>query len=197
MARKVQIGKEVILDAAFQMLLEEGYTGINITSLAKRIGCSTQPIAWHFGNMDGLRTELLDYALDFLKDLFTVQGDDVFNILDGIASAYVNLAVDYPNLYKYLYMTEQDGQKIAKAVQSFRAGNQDKVIQMIEQELGISQKSAEEYLLNLQIYVHGIAAFAITKVASPSKEVMMNMVHDANMAFLNQVKSKEEKNEDC
>ena len=197
MARKVQIGKEIILDVAFQMLLEEGYTGINITSLAKRIGCSTQPIAWHFGNMDGLRTELLDYALNFLKDLFTVQGEGSTNILDGIAAGYINLAVDYPNLYKYLYMMEQDGQKIAEVVQSLRAVNQDKVIQMIESELGISKKSAEEYLLNLQIYVHGIAVFAITKVACPSKKVMMNMVHNANMAFLNQVKSKEGKNEDC
>ena len=197
MARKVQIGKEIILDVAFQMLLEEGYTGINITSLAKRIGCSTQPIAWHFGNMDGLRAELLDYALNFLKDLFTVQGEGSTNILDGIAAGYINLAVDYPNLYKYLYMMEQDGQKIAEVVQSLRAVNQDKVIQMIESELGISKKSAEEYLLNLQIYVHGIAVFAITKVACPSKEVMMNMVHNANMAFLNQVKSKEGKNEDC
>ena len=197
MARKVQIGKEIILDVAFQMLLEEGYAGINITSLAKRIGCSTQPIAWHFGNMDGLRAELLEYALNFLKDLFTVQGEGATNILDGIAKGYINLAVDYPNLYKYLYMMEQDGQRIAEVVHSLRAVNQDKIIQMIEKELGISQKSAEEYLLNLQIYVHGIAVFAITKVASPSKEVMMNMVHNANMAFLNQVKSKEAKNEDC
>ena len=197
MARKVQIGKEVILDAAFHMLLEEGYAGINITSLAKRIGCSTQPIAWHFGNMDGLRDALLDYALSFLKDLFVVQDEGATNILEGIATGYINLAVDYPNLYKYLYMMEQDGQKIAEVVQSLRAVNLDKVIQMIEKELGISKKSAEEYLLNLQIYVHGIAVFAITKVASPSKEVMMNMVHNANMAFLNQIKFKEERNEDC
>ncbi len=34
MARKTKISKEVILEAAFQKLIREGYASINITSLA-------------------------------------------------------------------------------------------------------------------------------------------------------------------
>ena len=44
MARKIQISREKILEAAFQLLVQEGYGAINITSLAKKIGCSTQPM---------------------------------------------------------------------------------------------------------------------------------------------------------
>lgn len=188
MARKTQISKEVILEAAFQMLLREGYASINITRLAKEIGCSTQPIAWHFGNMDGLRTELLEYCLAFLKDRFSVSGENVSGILEGIASRYIELSFDYPNLYKYLYMSEHDGEKMGQLAHSLRAENQDKVIHMIEQEHGITAKAAEQYLLNLQLYVHGIASFAVTKISFPSKEVVMQMIHEANEAFLQQVK---------
>jgi len=106
MARKTQISKEVILEAAFQMLLREGYSSINIKTLAAEIGCSTQPIAWHFGNMESLRTELLEYCLNFLKDRFSTQGEHVSGILEGIATRYIELAFDYPNLYKYLYMSD-------------------------------------------------------------------------------------------
>lgn len=188
MARKTQISKDVILEAAFQMLLREGYASINITNLAKKIGCSTQPIAWHFGNMESLREELLEYCLNFLKDRFTVTGEHVSGILEGIAFRYVDLAFDYSNLYKYLYMSEQDGRKMAAIAQSLRAENQDKVIQMLKAEHGISTEDAEKYLLNMQLYVHGIASFAVTKISFPSKEVIMQMVHDASEAFLKQIK---------
>lgn len=188
MPRKTQISKDVILESAFKMLIREGYASINITSLAKEIGCSTQPLAWHFGNMETLRTELLEYCLGFLKDRFTLDGENVSGILEGIAFRYVELAVDYPNLYKYLYMSEQDGVKMASIAQGLRAENQDKVIQMLKEEYGIFEEVAEKYLLNMQLYVHGISSFVVTKIVFPSKEVIMQMIHDASEAFLKQLK---------
>ena len=188
MARKVQISKEIILDTAFQLLVREGYASINITSLAKEIGCSTQPIAWHFGNMEGLRDALLEYCLEFLKDRFSVNGDSASGVLEWIASGYIDLAFDYPNLYKYLYMSEQDGQKMGKVVQALRYEKHDKIVQMIEKEHGVSAEQAEKYLLHLQLYVHGIASYAVTKISFPSKEMIMQMVHEANEAFIKQLK---------
>ena len=188
MARKTQISKDVILEAAFNMMLRDGYATINITRLAKEIGCSTQPIAWHFGNMETLRAELLTYSLEFLKDRFAVDEDSVSGALDGIAYRYAELAFDYPNLYKYLYMSEQDGEKMAGMAQSLRAENKDKVIHTLEKEYGISPESAERYLLNLQLYVHGIASFAVTKGSPLKKEQAMEMIHNSREAFLEQAK---------
>jgi hypothetical protein len=123
-----------------------------------------------------------------LKDRFVVEREDVSGILEGIALQYVELAFDYPNLYKYLYMSEQDGKKMAMLAQSHRAENQNKVVQMLKKEYGISSDTATKYLLNLQLYVHGIASFAVTKVSFPSKEVIMEMIHEASEAFLKHLK---------
>ena len=46
-----KIPKETILQHALEMLIRDGYSSINIKTLAKKIGCSTQPISWHFGNI--------------------------------------------------------------------------------------------------------------------------------------------------
>ena len=46
MARKTTIGKDVILEAALQMLIADGYESINIRTLAEKIGCSSQPLVW-------------------------------------------------------------------------------------------------------------------------------------------------------
>ncbi len=60
MARKTTISKEVILDAALKMLIRDGYASVNVKTLAAEIGCSTQPIVWHFENMEGLRLKALN-----------------------------------------------------------------------------------------------------------------------------------------
>lgn len=63
MGRKTRISKEIILRKALEMLIRDGYSSINIKTLSKEIGCSTQPLVWHFGNMEGLRNALAEYAL--------------------------------------------------------------------------------------------------------------------------------------
>lgn len=65
MARKKQISKEVILQKALEVLIRDGYSSINIKTLSQEIGCSTQPLVWHFGNMERLRAALAEYALNY------------------------------------------------------------------------------------------------------------------------------------
>ena len=55
MPRSVQITKEKILTAALDVLIREGYSAVSIKSIARELNCSTQPIAWQFGNMDNMR----------------------------------------------------------------------------------------------------------------------------------------------
>ena len=67
MARKVSITKDMILEAALRMLIRDGYPSINIKTLAAEARCSTQPIAWHFENMEGLRRALTVYAREYAE----------------------------------------------------------------------------------------------------------------------------------
>lgn len=50
--------KDRILKAAMDVLIRDGFSAVNIKSVAKELGCSTQPIAWQFGNMDNMRKAL-------------------------------------------------------------------------------------------------------------------------------------------
>ena len=184
MARRIQISREIILSTAFQKLVRDGYSSINITSLAQEIGCSTQPIAWHFGNMDGLRDALLQHSLNYMRDHFTLSGDTTTTMLAEIQRKYINLAFDSPNLYKYLYMTDQDRAQTEEVIQALRFPNYEKILSLLQQEYGVSRKAAERYLLDLQLYVHGIASCAVARIPFSFKEDVMAMIHDANEAFL-------------
>ena len=58
MGRKTQITREMILNAAYELLDEAGIGAVAIKLIAERLGCSTQPISWHFGSMTELKKEL-------------------------------------------------------------------------------------------------------------------------------------------
>ena len=44
MPPKARITRDMILDAAFDLVRAEGHEALNVRTLAKRLGCSTQPI---------------------------------------------------------------------------------------------------------------------------------------------------------
>ncbi len=188
MARKTRISEEMILQAAFDILIRDGYPAVSITSLAKEIGCSTQPIAWNFGNMEGLRTRLLEYCWRFLRDGFSVKGENAVEILEEIAQRYIDVAFDYPNLYRYLYISEEDGRETEEWVNARRVENYAKILDMLAQECGVPAVAARRYLMDLQVYVHGMACFAITKLPMSTKADILRMIHEANELFLRRMK---------
>ena len=54
-----KVSKEQIIDAAVEVLHDDGFAAINARSVAKKLGCSTQPIYFSFKNMDELKAALI------------------------------------------------------------------------------------------------------------------------------------------
>lgn len=179
-----KISKQEMLKTAFQMLCTEGYSAINIKTLAAKLGTSTQPISRHFGSMDGLRNELLDYCIGYLETVFSLRGETASEILLGIAMGYIDLAFDNPNLYKYFYMSEEDGQRMGAMARNLRAPNFLKLIEMLATEEGISERAAKDYMNNLTFYVHGIASYVAVQFVNTSKEEIMEKIRGVSKSLL-------------
>lgn len=181
-----KIPKELILEYALKMLIRNGYSALNIKTLAKEIGCSTQPISWHFGNMDGFRNELTKYALEYANKKMLSSASCGMQAFAGVGIAYVTLAFDEPNLFKYLYMSGDSG---------FQAGGFDILVDadtnaaMVEQIAGYLKKPKENvknFFQNTMVYTHGLACFVASGIITSSKEEVIEMVNHAALAFLSQ-----------
>ena len=59
-----RISKEAIIDAAEAVLRTGGFEAINARSVAKALGCSTQPIYLTFRNMEELKSALTQRAIE-------------------------------------------------------------------------------------------------------------------------------------
>lgn len=186
MARKVQISKEIILQTALDMLIRDGYSSINIKTLAKEIGCSTQPLVWHFDNMEGLRTALAEYARAYAKNKMTPSADNAVEAFERIGRAYVEIAVKEPNLFRFLYLDENKAKSTNDFGAIIESKNNAELIKKIAKYLGIKEESVGRYLQNTIIYAHGIATLVATNVISATEEEMMTMINRAADGFLMQ-----------
>ena len=63
MPPRVKITKDMVVDAAFEVVREMGAENINVRTVAKKLGCSTQPIMYHFATIKELKKTV--YSLSF------------------------------------------------------------------------------------------------------------------------------------
>ena len=57
MPPKPRINKQMILDASFEIVREQGHEMINARTIAEKLGCSTQPVMYHFKTIGEIREE--------------------------------------------------------------------------------------------------------------------------------------------
>lgn len=184
MARKVQISKEVILQAALEMLIETGYSSINIKTLSQKIGCSTQPLVWHFQNMEGLRKALADYALMYANQKMCPTVDGAINAFKQVGQAYIKMALYEPKLFQFVFLNGSGCYPMGSSQMLVEDEDNAQLIQMIAEDFQIPGQKAGEYLQNTLIYTHGLATFAATGMMSLSEEEMMKLINQTGDYFL-------------
>ena len=168
MPTKPRIPKETILKAAFEILNEEGYSNVNIKTIAKRIGCSTQPISWHFSNMNEFRKELAAYALEFANEYMRPKGNE--EPFEAVGNGYLDLAFDYPNLFKFIYMNDSSGISVGSIEDVSKDAGNEELVKYLMDEHKMSKDEAESYLLNVIVYTHGLMTMVVSKLISITKD---------------------------
>ena len=186
MGRKTQITKEIILDTALQMLIRDGYSAITIKTLAAEIGCSTQPIVWHFETMNGFRRAFLDYCIDFAKSRFTVWNGSLDELLAETARGYMTIACNMPHLFRFVFVDNKEDCKASDVVQKLQLDNTKKIISLLCEEKGLTEAQATAFLMNYEFYIHGIASYTASGFVNyPEVEIvaMANRARDAFLAY--------------
>lgn len=184
MGRKTQVSKDVILQAALDMLIRDGYSAINIKTLSKEIGCSTQPLVWHFENMDGLRQALADYALMYVNEKMRPSANGAINAFEQIGRAYIKMALHEPNLFQFVFLNGSGCYPAGNASMLIEDKDHAELIKLIAREFQISEQNAGQYLQNSVIYTHGLAAFIATGIMNMPEEEIILLIKQAGNNFL-------------
>ncbi len=169
MPRNVQITKEVILAAAMDILIRDGYSAVNIKTIAKELKCSTQPIAWQFGAMDKMREALAQEAVAYANRKMIPQSANCLEAFWQVGRAYIDLAFDTPNLFRFVYMGESHLYSRGELSIILTDKGSAVILSGLCQYLSISRTQADMLFQRMIMYTHGLVSLVVVGVLSCTK----------------------------
>lgn len=154
-----KIEKEAIIDAALEVLRDGGFSAINARSVARKLGCSTQPIYVSFKSMEELKTALTERAVQMhtqrVRDsLHAHEGND--SRYSSYGMGFVKFAAEEKQLFRWLYL---EGRQLGPYQNDVLMSE---VIAVIVEEFGYSEDIARRFHQDMIYFSYGLAILANT-----------------------------------
>lgn len=179
---KQRITKEVVVDAAFEIARQNGMEKVLVKNIAKKLGCSVQPIYSYCNNMDGLREAVGNKARDFIKE-YIVSHIDKKDLFRSTGRAYIQLAKEEPHILKIFILQER--RNISSLKDIYETETNPQVAQVIAEDLDISVEMARQLHMNMLIYTIGLGTiFSVSSPGIPIEEIFLQQ-EQAYQAFVN------------
>lgn len=182
MARKETITKEEILNAAFQMTRQDGFSQVSARTLAAKAGCSTQPIFRVYRNMEELGDDLYNKAIVFFRDYYMGFPKTSDTPFVNMGLAYIRFAQDEQKLFKLLFMDEN---RHGKSLYDILNGETGAVVREINNAKVHGCKDPGGMFMRMWIFIHGSACMSLTGDYDLQEEDTIKLLEESYQAFLN------------
>ena len=180
MPPKITTSREMIIEAGYSIADKEGIGQVNCRAIAKKLGCSTQPVFSRFPNMDELKEEIFKYACDKLEKSIAdrLEGSKERILLEISVSALADLARDHRNLYKLIYLSDFRSEKTFLEEREKYQTNK-LIIKELTTRYGIDAKRVEEIFERISLLAHGICTVIATTTMNYSNEQVIKIINDS------------------
>lgn len=179
MPPKFKFTKDEITNAALNVTRNNGISGLTARALATELGCSVKPIFGLFKNMEEVQQEVLIAAnllyQNYLQEDMT---KGKYPPYKASGMAYIRFAKEERELFRLLFMRDRSNEKIEENKEEIKP-----LMQLIQQNLGISEDDAYLFHLEMWLYVHGIATMIATSYLDWDDEFISKVITDAYMGL--------------
>lgn len=189
MPPKVKITKEKIISTSLALVQEEGDVALNARAIAKRLGCSTQPIFSNYASMEKLRYEVIKKADQVYQQYIAIgMKDPKYPPYKASGIAYIKFAKEERELFKLLFMRDRSQEEVKDDYESIAP-----LLQIISNNMHISKEDAYLFHMAMWVYVHGIATMIATSYLEWDINRIEQMVSDAYQGMQEVYKKRESK----
>jgi len=98
-----KVTKEMIIEAAFEIAKEMGAENINARTVSQKLGCSTQPVLYHFKTIEDVRIAAHKKGSEFHINYVTNLSGKYERPMLEMGMRYIQFAVEEKNLFRFLF----------------------------------------------------------------------------------------------
>ena len=173
MPPKAKVSKQDIIQAALELLRQDGEAALNARSIATSLGCSTQPIFSNFTSMEDLQKAAYKAAYDlYLGFLDAEVREGKYPAYKALGMAYTRFARNEKELFNLLFMCDRKGEPRASTA-DFEAS-----VNYIMQANGLTKETAQLMHMEVWACVHGIATMLATSFIPLEEDLISTMLTD-------------------
>ena len=189
MPPKAKITKEMIIDAAFCIAREAGAENINARNVAKRLGCSTQPVMYSFATVDELKKAAYlkadGYHSEYLMNIKEPQN----GVMLGIGLNYIRFAIEEPNLFRFLFQSNYFGG--ATLLEMIDAEELEPVLSAMQRAVGGDIGRVKKVFATIFLFAHGYASIIANNSLKYDEEIIKSQLERAYRGALAAAKEEE------
>lgn len=175
-----RITKEMVVQAAFDLAREGGMEQVQVKALAKKLGCSVQPIYSYCNNMPELKHEVVVRTADYLRQYMAEHIDET-NLFRSVGIAHAQFAREEPYLYRLYFLRER--KKIRSLEDVYTTETDPRIAATIARERQIPLEQARALHRHLMIYNIGLSFILSALGAKTDINQIAQLLDQANDAF--------------
>ena len=174
MPTKIRISKDMILDAAFEIVRQDGMEKLSNRELAKKLKCSIRPIYYQFENVEEMQKELYikieQYFYEFLLD----------NMVEGIPQYkqiginYIRFAKREKQLFQTLFMNSTG--LTPDAFVSNDGEDYKEIEKLIMISTNLKEEEIKDFHTKMWIFCHGIATLVASGTVKLTDSQIQNLL---------------------
>ena len=174
MPPKFKYNREEIINSAINLVREQGADALTARALAATLGSSSKPMFTLFCGMDEVRDCVIAAATELYNGYIAADmSGGEYPPYKASGMAYIRFAREEKELFKLLFMRDRSGEDIPKSFDGI-----SHIIEIIMQNLGLDSKTAEQFHLEMWIFVHGIATMTATGYLEWDAELASDALSD-------------------
>ena len=169
MPPKSRITREMIVNAAVEVICEAGAEAINARTVAQKLRCSTQPVMYHFRAMEELKRAAYS-QVDRLHTDYLMRSSGENDPLLEIGLNYIRFAIEEPHLFRFLFQSGYakenslldmiDSEELVPILSAMQAG------------LGLDPEKNKEVFLTVAMFAHGYASIIANNALEFDEELI-------------------------
>ncbi len=182
MSKEVKITKDMILEAAFDIVREKGLEEVSNRSIAKRLECSIRPIYYQFNNSDELKKELYNKIEKYFYKYIMDNMIDNIPYYRQVGINYIKFAREEKNFFKILFMSKSDYLPegfVSKSEDDFK-----EISKLIKMSTKLNDDDIKSFHIKMWMFTHGIATLLATDTVLLTEEQISNLLSSQFQALM-------------
>lgn len=174
MPTKIKISKDMILDAAFDIVRESGMEALSNRELAAKLKCSIRPIYYQFENADEMHGVLYQKIEKYFYKFLMDNMEDGMPLYKQVGLHYIKFAQKEKNLFKILFMTETKftpDRFVSKSETEYK-----ELEKLIKLSTNLNDEDLKGFRVKMWIFCHGIATLVATSTVQLTDEQIKNLL---------------------